>query len=124
MVSTRRRVPPNWVSCRTLLPTTEPVVASVSVQSDFLLDGKVSGLGTVHPLLILSFLNTWYLTHEKRKTLSSVMDGFKKSKSVCHRIDTAVGINAFSVFVLKELLRISRNANCIFQSVSSCFTSQ
>ena len=29
--------------------------------SDFLVGGQVSGLGTVHPILTLSFLSTWIL---------------------------------------------------------------
>ena len=58
VVSTRRRVPTNWISGRTLQPSIEPVVANAFVPSDFLVDGQVSGLGTVHPLLTLDFLST------------------------------------------------------------------
>ena len=61
VVSTRRRVPTNWVSGRTLQPSIESVVANSFVPSDFLVDGQVSGLGTVHPLLTLSFISTWIL---------------------------------------------------------------
>ena len=61
VVSTRRRVPTNWVSGRTLRPSIESVVANSFVPSDFLVDGQVSGLGTVHPLLTLSFFSTWIL---------------------------------------------------------------
>ena len=61
VVSTRRRVPTNWVSGRTLQPSIESVVANLFVPSDFLVDGQVSGLGTVHPLLTLSFFSTWIL---------------------------------------------------------------
>ena len=61
VVSTRRRVPTNWVSGRTLQPSIESVVANSFVPSDFLVDGQVSGLGTVHPLLTLSFLGIWIL---------------------------------------------------------------
>ena len=61
VVSTRRRVPTNWVSGRTLHPTIESVVANSFVPSDFLVDGKVSGLGTVHPLLTMNFISTWIL---------------------------------------------------------------
>ena len=39
----------------------ESVVANSFVPSDFLVDGQVSGLGTVHPLLTLSFYSTWIL---------------------------------------------------------------
>ena len=61
VVSTRRRVPTNWVSGRTLQPSIESVVANSFVPSDFLVDGQVSGLGTVHPLLTLRFVSTWIL---------------------------------------------------------------
>ena len=61
VVSTRRRVPTNWVSGRTLQPSIESVVANSFVQSDFLVDGKVSGLGNVHPLLTLNFFSAWIL---------------------------------------------------------------
>ena len=56
--STRRLVPTNWVSGRTLQPSIESVVANSFVPSDFLVDGQVSGLGTVHPLLTLNFFST------------------------------------------------------------------
>ena len=49
VMSTRRRVPKNWLSGRTLQPSIESVVANSFVPSDFLVDGQVSGLGTVHP---------------------------------------------------------------------------
>ena len=61
VVSRRRRVPTNWVSGRTLRPSIESVVANSFVPLDFLVDGKVSGLGTVHLLLTLSFVSTWIL---------------------------------------------------------------
>ena len=61
LVSTRRRVPTNWISDRTLQPSIELVVANSVVPSDFLVDGQVSGLGTVHPLLTLNFFSTWIL---------------------------------------------------------------
>ena len=61
VVSTRRRAPTNWVSGRTLQPSIESVVANSFVPSDFLVDGQVSVLGTVHPLLTLSFFSTWIL---------------------------------------------------------------
>ena len=61
VVSTRRRVHTNWFSGRTLQPSIESVVANSFVPSDFLVDVLVSGLGTVHPLLTLSFLSTWML---------------------------------------------------------------
>ena len=61
VVSTCRRVPTNCVSGRTLQPSIESVITNSFVPSDFLLDGQVSGLGTVHPILTLSFFSTWIL---------------------------------------------------------------
>ena len=84
VVSTRRRVPTNWVSGRTLQPSIESVVANSFVPSDFLVDGQVSGLGTVHPLLTLSFVSTWILPLHvvsstlKRKSSSNIMDGLQR----------------------------------------------
>ena len=84
VVSTRRRVPTNWVSGMTLQPSIESVVANSFVPSDFLVDGQVSGLGTVHPLLTLNFFSTWILPPHvplstlKRKSSSSVMDGLQR----------------------------------------------
>ena len=83
-MSKRRRVPTNWVSDRTLQPSIESVVANSFVPSDFLVDGQVSGLGTVHPFLTLSFVSTWILSLHvvsstlKRKSSSSVMDGLQR----------------------------------------------
>ena len=61
MVAARRQVPTNWVSGKTLQPSIESLVANSFAPYDFLVDGKVSGLGTVHPLLTLSFFSTWIL---------------------------------------------------------------
>ena len=86
VVSTRRRVTTNWVSGRTLQPSIESVVANSFVPSDFLVDGQVSGLGTVHPLLTLSFVSTWILPLHvvsstlKWKSSSSVMDGLQRRR--------------------------------------------
>ena len=50
------------------------------------MDGQVSGLGTVHPLLTLNFLSTWILPLHvvssmlKRKSSSSVMDGLQRRR--------------------------------------------
>ena len=50
------------------------------------MDGQVSWLGTVHPLLTLSFVSTWILPLHvvsstlKRKSSSSVMDGLQRRK--------------------------------------------
>ena len=49
VVSMHMWVPTNWVSDRTLQQSIESVVANSFVPSDFLVDGQVSGLGTVHP---------------------------------------------------------------------------
>ena len=86
VVSTRRRVPTNWVSGRTLQPSIESIGASSFVPSDFLVDGQVSGLGTVHPFLTLSFISTWILPLHvvsstlMRKPSSSVMDGLQRRR--------------------------------------------
>ena len=50
VVSARRWFPTNWVSGRALQPSIESVVTNSFVPSDFLVDGQVSGLGTVHSL--------------------------------------------------------------------------
>ena len=56
------------------------------VPSDFLVDGQVSGLGTVHPLVTISFVSTWILplyvvsSTLKRKSSSSVMDGLQRER--------------------------------------------
>ena len=48
------------------------------------MDGQVSGLGIVRPLLTLSFVSTWILPLHvvsstlKRKSSSSVMDGLQR----------------------------------------------
>ena len=86
VVSTRRLVPTNCVSGRTLQPSIESVVTSSFVPSDFLVDGQVSGLGTVHPLLTLNFFSTWIIPLHvvsstlKRKSSSSVMDGLQRRR--------------------------------------------
>ena len=89
VVSTRRRVPTNWVSGRTLQPFIESVVAISFVPSDFLVDGEVSGLGTVQPLLTLNLFSTWILPLHvvsccvstlKSKSSSSVMDGLQRRR--------------------------------------------
>ena len=61
VVSTPRRVPTNRVSGRTLQPSIESVVANSFEPSNFLVDGQVSVLRTVHPILTLSFFFTWIL---------------------------------------------------------------
>ena len=51
------------------------------------MDGQVSVLGTVHPLLTISFLRTWILPLHvvsstlKRKSSSSAMDGLQSGSS-------------------------------------------
>ena len=94
VVSTCRQDPTNWVSGRTLQPSIESVVANSFVLSDFLVDGQVSGLGTVHPLLTLHFLSTWILplhvvscsTTLKSKSSSSVMDGLQRRSHTLKKI--------------------------------------
>ena len=56
VVSTHRRVPANLVSGRTLQPS---IVADSFVPSDFLADGQVSGLRTLHTILTSNFFGTW-----------------------------------------------------------------
>ena len=96
MVSTRRRFQTNFVSGRTLQPSIESVIANSFLPSDFLVDGQVSGLGTVHPLLTLNFFSTWILPLHvplstlKRKSSSSVMDGLQRREEKYiykHKVD-------------------------------------
>ena len=63
------------------------------------MDGKINGLGTVHPLLTLSFVSTWILPLHvvsstlKRKSSLSVMDGLQRRRedgAICCMI-TAIG---------------------------------
>ena len=61
VVSTLWRIPTNRFSSRTLQPSNEPVVANPSVPSYFFMEGQATGLGTVYPLLTLSFFSTWFL---------------------------------------------------------------
>ena len=83
-----------------VLSSIESVVANSFVPSDFIVDGQVSGLGTVHPLLTLSFVSTWILPLHvvsstlKRKSSSSVMDGLqrRKEKKICL-------VNLSSIFI-------------------------
>ena len=100
VVSTRSRVQTNWVSSRTLQTSIESVVANSFVPSDFLVDGQVSGLGTVHPLLTLSFVSTWILPLHvvsstlKRKSSSSVMDGLQRRRiHQCAHIDNRLNLS-------------------------------
>ena len=82
VVSTHRRVPTNCVLGRTLQSSIKLVVESFSVPSDFLVDGEISGLGTVHPLLTINFFSTWVLPHFMKKTLSFAMDGRQKREKI------------------------------------------
>ena len=61
VVSTRTQVPINWVSSRTFQTSIESVVANLFLPSDFLVDGQVCWLGTVHLLLTMSLFCTWIL---------------------------------------------------------------
>ena len=60
LVSTRRQILTECVSGRMLQPSTETVIANFSVPSDILMEGKVSWLGTVHPLLTLDVFWQWF----------------------------------------------------------------
>ena len=110
VVFTCRRIPTNWVSGRTLQPYIESVVANSFVPSDFLVDGQVSGLGTVHLLLTLNFFSTWVLPLHivsccvstlKRKSSSSIMDGLQRRR----REDD--NKNTLYVFLLRWLINNS-----------------
>ena len=68
------------------------------------MDDQVSGLGTVHPLLTLSFVSTWILPLHvvsstlKRKSSSSVMDGLQRrrrslSTSYCDALENGAAEN-------------------------------
>ena len=86
VVSTRRRVPSNWVSGRTLQPSIETVVANSFVPSDFLMDGQVSGMGDCAPPSHYELL--WHMDSSfscsvstlKRKSSSSTMDGLQRRR--------------------------------------------
>ena len=82
-----------------LLYIYDSVVANSFVPSDFLVDGQVSGLGTVHPLLTLSFVSTWILPLHvvsstlKRKSSSSVMDGLQRRRRRYNAMHNACLLN-------------------------------
>ena len=113
MVSTRRRVPTNWVSGRTLQPFIESVVANSFVPSDFLVDGQVSGLGTVHPLFTINFFSTWILPLHvvistlKRKSPPSIMDGLQKKKNLlskCHQIGISTQFTSANPYIVMSVI--------------------
>ena len=83
MVLTHMRVPStNLISGRTLQPSTELFVASVSAPSGFLVVGLVSGLGTVHLLLTLDLSSTWFFPLFQRKMLSSIIGRLQKRERI------------------------------------------
>ena len=97
-----------------LQPSNDPVVAISYVPSDFLVDGQLRGLGTVHPLLTLDFISTWFPPLHM-KTLSSEMDGFQKKEerediSVVHTI-----VELFYVWSLLALAQSVRLDDTIFR---------
>ena len=57
MVFMHKRVPTNWVSGRTMPPSTEPVIASFFVTSDFVVEGHVGGQGTLYPFSLQASLH-------------------------------------------------------------------
>ena len=77
VMSMHRWVPTNWVSGWLLQPSTVPVVVNSFVPSDFLVEGQVSGLGTVQPLLTLNFTSTQFQPLHMKRKISSVMDGLQ-----------------------------------------------
>ena len=50
------------------------------------MEGQVIGLGTVHILLTLNLFSSWFPPFEKRKTLSSAMDGIQKKMELQYRL--------------------------------------
>ena len=67
------------------------------------MDGQVSGLGTVHPLLTINLISTWILPLHvvsstlKRKSSSSVMDGLqRRRRSVAVEIEGENKVVTFS----------------------------
>ena len=114
VVSMRRWVPTNWVSGRTLQPSIESVVANSFVPSDFLVDGQVSGLGTVHPLLTLNFFSTCILPLHvvsstlKRKSSSSEVDGLQRRRgSFEYYIKTKMFVTISNKCFYTKLLRLT-----------------
>ena len=83
------------------------------------MDGQVSGLETVHPLLTLNFFSIWILPLHvvsstlKRKSSSSVMDGLQTRRSVCGVVSHWSCVRArsadcrinFAVFLIIVILR-------------------
>ena len=59
VVSMHRWVQTNLVSGRILQPANDPVVTNILCHQISKVEGEVSGLGTVHPLLTLNFSSTW-----------------------------------------------------------------
>ena len=51
VVSMHKRVLTNWVSGRMLQPSIKLVITNSTEASYFLVEGQISGQGTVHPLL-------------------------------------------------------------------------
>ena len=127
VVSTRRRVPTNWVSGRTLQLSIESVVANSFVPSDFLVDGQASGLGTVHPLLTLSFVSKWILPLHvvsstlKRKSSSSVMDGLQRrrediaKKSNVVWANLVIDLEAQAASFMKKKSCLTKRSNLIIK---------
>ena len=88
VVYVRRRVQKKWVSSRTLLPSTETAVANSLMPSDILVEGEISGLGTVHTILTVNFLCMQLIPLFKRKMLSSIMDGLQKREKRNQKLNT------------------------------------
>ena len=80
------------------------------------MDGQVSGLGTVHPLLTLSFVSTWILplyvvfSTLKRKSSSSVMDGLQRRIMKGHHISNIYESVTF-FFLLQRISLNEANPN-------------
>ena len=92
-----------------LQPSTESVITvNVSVSLDFLVEGQVTWLVTVHPLLTLNFFCTWFLPLEKRKMLCSVMVGLLKNRQDDVRVDAnCCFINCIAIFFIIIVLQFN-----------------
>ena len=75
------------------------------------MDGQVSGLGIVHPLLTLSFFSTWILSLHvvsstlMRKSSSSIMDGLqirRESKSRVTRSRSSINNDVKITYILTD----------------------
>ena len=70
------------------------------------MDGQLSGLGTVHPLLTLNFFSTWILPLHvvssmfNRKSSSSAMDGLQRKRRCLGMGVGVMYVNMWALYVL------------------------